>query len=313
MMKSEKDQFNCNMRKYPGKLLLFGEYGLMFGAKALTIPFDKFSGCFSKISSDSIASQKESAYELEKFIKWYSMNKLNEKMNYPIKVAAFQKSLFDGLYFESNIPLQYGVGSSGALCAAIYNQFGIFNLDTSNLSSEILMALRDDFSLLESYFHGRSSGLDPLVSFLNRPILLENNSLQLVDLKIEELPWQILLLDTKLTSPTSPLVKLFIEKMEVDSFRKIFNDEYVAINNQAIEAMLTKDSTIFFESLSLINQFQLENLREMIPEEIKKVFESSRKDQLLLKLLGSGGGGFMLGFHPAKNKILEIKNSFQIN
>ena len=108
------------MRKYAAKLLLFGEYGLMFGTKALTIPFPKFSGFFNLVDANlQTDPQKLSSNELLKFANWYTENSIAYSMNFPLNIAAFQKDIELGLYFESDIPLQYGVGSSGALCAAI--------------------------------------------------------------------------------------------------------------------------------------------------------------------------------------------------
>lgn len=312
-MKLEMDQLNYSMRRYPAKLLLFGEYGLMFGAKALTIPFSRFSGYFSKNTNVLSNKEKESALELKKFVSWYLDKNIADKMVFPLDVKAFSDSLNDGLFFESSIPLQYGVGSSGALCAAIYNEFGSFISDKSKLSPDDLKKLRDDFSTLESYFHGRSSGLDPLVSFLNRPILLENDVLKLVDIKIDELPWQVVLMDTLITSPTSPLVKLFIDKMEQPEFNRIFNKQYVDLNNKSIEAILANDSESFFNNVRLLSQFQFKYLGEMIPEKTMADFENIVENELVFKLLGSGGGGFMLGFHPDKSAMVKTKNSFQIN
>ena len=35
-----------NFRSYPGKILLFGEYTILEGSKALAIPYDEYSGNF---------------------------------------------------------------------------------------------------------------------------------------------------------------------------------------------------------------------------------------------------------------------------
>ncbi|NJL74492.1 MAG: hypothetical protein HC892_05065 [Saprospiraceae bacterium] len=40
-------------------------------------------------------------------------------------MAQFQQAIEAGLYFESSIPIGYGVGSSGALTAALYDTFGL--------------------------------------------------------------------------------------------------------------------------------------------------------------------------------------------
>jgi len=82
------------------------------------------------------------------------------------------------LYFDSSIPQGYGVGSSGALVAAIYDTYAIDKIEaTETLTRDKLLRLKEIFSLMESFFHGKSSGLDPLNSYLSIPILmiLEDN------------------------------------------------------------------------------------------------------------------------------------------
>ena len=71
-----------------------------------------------------------------------------------------------------SIPTGYGVGSSGAIVAAIYehyirDEYEILNKTKKNRISDLIK----NFSLMESFSHGKSSGLDPLNSFLKLPIL----------------------------------------------------------------------------------------------------------------------------------------------
>ena len=74
----------------------------------------------------------------------------------------------DGLYFDSSIPQGYGVGSSGALVAAIYDKYASDKITVlENLTRDKLLKLKSIFSMMESFFHGKSSGLDPLNSYLS--------------------------------------------------------------------------------------------------------------------------------------------------
>ncbi len=76
----------------------------------------------------------------------------------------FESDIKNGLYFESNIPQGYGIGSSGALVAAIYDQYLINpNKNRKILTGMEISNLKEIFSRMESYFHGVSSGLDPLL------------------------------------------------------------------------------------------------------------------------------------------------------
>ena len=80
-----------------------------------------------------------------------------------------------GMYFDSSIPQGYGVGSSGALVAAIYDKYAHDKITVlENLTREKLLKLKTIFSEMESFFHGKSSGLDPLNSYLSIPILINS-------------------------------------------------------------------------------------------------------------------------------------------
>ena len=79
------------------------------------------------------------------------------------------------MYFDSSIPQGYGVGSSGAIVAAFYDKYAQNKITVlENLTREKLLKLKTIFSEMESYFHGKSSGLDPLNSYLSLPILIHS-------------------------------------------------------------------------------------------------------------------------------------------
>jgi len=304
------------MKKYPAKLLLFGEYGLMFGAKALAIPFPGFGGSFSWMDAESpLAYQQDSAAELERFANWLATTETVSQMMFPPDVLRLKEDLKAGLYFESDVPLQYGVGSSGALCAALYDRYGRSNVTTEFFPEKdrgLLVELRRDFVILESYFHGRSSGLDPLVAFLNKPTLLQNGEISLPELNLESQPWTIHLIDTGMTGPTSPLVKLFLDKMEQPEFKGLFYDYYLPANDGAITAFMTQEKDSFFKYLCQLHGIQLEHFREMIPDSSLEFINKLKSKGIFVKLLGSGGGGFLIAFAPTGTDFPVTKKSFRI-
>ena len=65
------------------------------------------------------------------------------------------------MYFDSSIPQGYGVGSSGALVAAIYDQYALNKITVlENLTKDKLVQLKQSLQQW-NLFHGKSSGLDP--------------------------------------------------------------------------------------------------------------------------------------------------------
>ncbi|WP_321287217.1 hypothetical protein [uncultured Sunxiuqinia sp.] len=296
------------MKKFNAKLMLFGEYGVMLGAEALAVPLPYFTGSleFSE-GADISASQAE----LEQFVSYFIHHELNLQMNYPLNLEELQRDVEKGLFFDSDIPLQYGVGSSGALCAAIYEHYGKYraSFDVLKKKKNILSVLKKDFSVMESYFHGKSSGFDPLASFINRPVMLSGSAITLPTFSSPEAGYSVFLIDTAIQSSTSPLVRLFMEKMKNPQFKKQFNNVFIPANKLAINAFLSGNFQKLFEQLKLISNFQIENMREMIPAEFQTVWRQMQDEGIFLKLLGSGGGGYLLAFVTDRKKLpVELKS-----
>ena len=81
------------------------------------------------------------------------------------------------MHFDSSIPQGFGVGSSGAIVAAIYDNYSQDKIASdANMSNEEFIGLKKIFGTLESYYHGKSSGLDPLICYLNLPVLIKSKS-----------------------------------------------------------------------------------------------------------------------------------------
>lgn len=282
-MNPEHDIFNS-------KLLLFGEYGLMFDAMALSVPFTRFYG---SLEFDTNGLHKDSTLEIRKFFQYLTSLKEN-LLHYPFNLKLFEEEMMKGLCFISNIPFQYGLGSSGALIAALFSRYRASFLKIDQLS---ISSLKEDLALLESYFHGKSSGLDPLVSFLNQPLLLgADKTIQPLDFDLSQTGWTTALIDTQTSGATGPLVKHFMECMKLPDFKTRFYSEYIPANNGSIEALLKNDKTVFFKLLEQLIQFELENLKPMFPLNFSILVKEAIKEKVFIKLLGSGGGGYLLAF-----------------
>lgn len=276
---------------YHSKLLLFGEYGLMYNAMALSIPFPKFSGF---LDHDTDQSHPESTAEIRKFCGHLKSGHTSQKLNFAFDVKSLENDLAENLYFNSNIPQQYGVGSSGALVAALFGKYASHSIPNSTLTPERLKA---DFSILESYFHGRSSGLDPLTSYLNQALLIDSKKvIHPVQANLSQSGFSAALIDTQTTGATSPLVQHFIDQMNLPEFQKAFETQFLPANNACIKSLMDSCPTIFFEALEQLIQFQLQYFRRMIPGDFHSIITEALVDKVFIKLLGSGGGGFLIAF-----------------
>jgi mevalonate kinase len=120
-------------------------------------------------------------------------------------LAELKSDVETGMYFDSSIPQGYGVGSSGALVAAIYDRYAQDKITVlENLTREKLLQLKNIFSQMES-FSRKSSGLDPLNSYLSIPILINSKiilKLQVFQIKL----WKrrCVLLDSGIVGETAP-------------------------------------------------------------------------------------------------------------
>ena len=154
------------------KILLFGEYGIIQDSKGLSIPYNFYNGALKldKNTSETAIKSNESLHKL-----YLHLVTINNTDQVTFNLEALEQDIKNGMYFDSSIPQGYGVGSSGALVAAIYDKYALDKITVlENLTREKLLTLKEIFSKIESFFHGKSSGLDPLNSYLSLPILINS-------------------------------------------------------------------------------------------------------------------------------------------
>jgi mevalonate kinase len=277
-------------QKFFGKILLFGEYGIILNSKGLAVPFRALSGELAYYSSKNvIPSDIDKSQKILSSFGEYIVNDTPDllvRFNHKV----FEKDLEKGLYFNSNIPIGYGVGSSGALVAAIYHKY--FEKRTSQHE------LKEDFAILESYFHGKSSGYDPLVSYLNKAILInEDKSFTNIDFDIQNSGISVFLVDSGIERKTKGFVQEFMQKLEDENYKKSFDQDYMFFTKKAIDSLVNNEKQKTLDSVEKISEYQLSNFIKLIPENIKDSFEYGLETKdFILKFCGAGGGGYFLGF-----------------
>ena len=292
------------------KILLFGEYGIIEDSQGLTLPYSFYKGAlkFSELENDF---EKNSNISLQKYSDYLKDLKLPE--DYQISISKFQKDIRKGLFFDSNIPQGYGVGSSGALVAAIFERYSVKTYLPEHISKEVLKDLKKVFGEMESYFHGKSSGIDPLICYMNLPILIENKeNVNKVSIpQSEEGKGAIFLIDSGMTGETGPMVQIFFEKMKTEGFRKTMKEEFIRYNNACIQAFLKKEMNPLFRNLKNLSVWAYEHFKPMIPESIYKAWKNGLDtNAYYLKLCGSGGGGYILGFTKDYEKAEKMLDGF---
>jgi mevalonate kinase len=127
------------------KILLFGEYGIIRDSKGLAIPYNAYRGAL-KTSENLEGATKKSNENLYKF--YIYLTSLNSDL-ISFNLQEFKTDLENGMYFDSSIPQGYGVGSSGALVASVYDKYAHDKITVlENLTREKLLKLKGVFSLM---------------------------------------------------------------------------------------------------------------------------------------------------------------------
>lgn len=279
-------------KKYYGKILLIGEYAVLSGSQAMTIPFNKKSGYLSFLNISSTEEQIKSHEKLVKFLAFLKRKIHRKRLETTIDLAGLESGIERGLYFHSDIPQGYGVGSSGALVASIYDRFGLIKSESDNEPVKHMETLAE----MESYFHGRSSGIDPLSSYLNRPLVFSDEKIEIYQ-SIKNINYHLFLLDSLKKRNAGRMIRLFLNKYRFENFRKIFNEKLIPANKNAIQALVKGDVKHIQSLLASISDIQAEYFSEMIPEIIRPLWDKGlRTGKYFLKLCGSGGGGYTIGF-----------------
>jgi mevalonate kinase len=231
------------------KIILFGEYGMIEDSQGLVVPYSFYKGTLKFSAADSESEfEEKSNYHLQKYSDYLTNLDLTD--DFKLDIKRFKNDIAKGLFFDSNIPQGYGVGSSGALVAAVFEKYSVKKLNPENISKDNLKNLKAVFGEMESYFHGKSSGMDPLICYMNLPILIENKeNLDKVSIPEGEAgKGAIFLIDSGITGETGPMIQIFFEKMKTEGFRKTLKEEFIRYNNACIDSFLKKDMNPFFRS-----------------------------------------------------------------
>ncbi len=290
---------------YYAKILLFGEYSVIYDSKGLSVPYSHFKGELDFINKDRYTDldfARKSNWMLGEFADYIEGLEKDKVLLCNFDTSSFRKDILKGLFFESSIPQGFGLGSSGALVAALYDKYVAEKIkNVRRLGKKQIFKLKQIFAQLESFFHGTSSGIDPLNSYLKMPMLINTKT----DIKIVGLPRKkkfgdgaIFLINTGKPRKTGPLVNYFIEKVknEIEFAREVKNT-MIPLTDKCISALVKGEIDEFFQGLKELSGFQLKYMKRMIPEPFQKLWQKGIETaDYYLKLCGSGGGGFILGF-----------------
>lgn len=270
-------------RIYPSKILLIGEYSVLHHGDALCIPNPLY-----------YASWKKAKLPDERLLKLAEYISRQEELVEIIALDKLFQALTDGWYLDSNLPPGSGVGSSGTVCAAILERF-------QTLTLKDIVRIKKLLALMESFYHGQSSGIDPLVSYLNAPIVVHQDQIIKLDREIllKTKSFTIELVDSGIPRNSKSQIQHFQKQMESEVNRSFFENELMPFNTLAIDAICKGDDAETILAWKKISRQSLAFFTPMIPESVQKIWKSELQNETsYFKLCGAGGGGFFLRLIP---------------
>ena len=264
------------------------------GSQALAMPLPLFWGNWAFSENRNRWSGK-----LMEFAEYLEATSLFIQLD----ISRFREDLSQGMYFESNIPTGYGAGSSGALVAAIFDRYCMVR------EGKDLKLLKKTLAQMEGFFHGTSSGTDPLICYLNSAVVLNTIEIKKIELPKMESPYTLFLLNTGMERQATPFIEYFLKKNKEAKFSKKIKSYYLPTVDTAIEYFLKSKWDLLFNQFNLISEFQFLNLEKMIPGIFLEIWNSGlNSNYFKLKICGAGGGGFILGM---TNDFENLKNDFK--
>jgi len=261
------------------------------GSKALAGPLPAFGGTWRE------GGTPDQQQRLSEWLGWLRVQQTARALTADYDLDRFDRDLAAGLYFDSDIPVGYGAGSSGALCAALYARYAREPIDPD--SSDQLAQLKSIFARLEGFFHGSSSGTDPLICYAKAGLLLEPEG-RISRVQLPALPTghSFFLIDTNIRRSTGPLVEAFLQHCDEDAgFRQKALRSLVTVSDVALETWLDQRFENLFPAMHALSELQLQHLDFLIPGAFQSLWQHTLTTyHTRLKLCGAGGGGFLLGY-----------------
>ena len=288
-------------RTYPSKLILYGEYTVLNGGQALAIPLNH---SYSQWQVDPIEQKKNKYNKALLEFGDHARSVLGQLFH----DEQFKSDVDNGLFLWSNIPIGYGMGSSGSVCAAFYDKYCTLR------SSDDLKVDLSWLAQLESYFHGKSSGMDPIVSYHQCPILKDEHGLKKVTLPANEMGSPTLfLLDSTKNRSTAHLVDHYKKECKTKSFVNNFVQPSMKLVNKLIGNALIGNHIEQLHTFKQLSKLQLQFMKPMIIDPIHNAWSNGiESDQYFLKLCGAGGGGYYLGMTDQIDKTFELAKEFNL-
>lgn len=85
--------------------------------------------------------------------------------------------------------------------------------------------------------------------------------------------------------------------MEQEAFSTMMKDQFIKVSDACVDDFLKGNVGSLFQNIKTLSSLVLKNFQPMIPDTFHRLWQKGiETNDYYLKLCGSGGGGFILGF-----------------
>jgi mevalonate kinase len=123
----------------------------------------------------------------------------------------------------------------------------------------------------------------------------------------------VFLIDSGIVGETAPMVSIFMEKLKDNGFRTMLKSQFIKYTDACVENFLNGDLKSLLGNTKSLSKVVLQNFKPMIPEHLISIWQKGiDTNAYYLKLCGSGGGGFVLGFTEDFEKAQESLKDYKL-
>lgn len=219
---------------------------------------------------------------------------------------------------NSDIPTGAGLGSSAAFCVAATTTFLLLsgystlgeNFSPNEKQLEVILSLSRE---AEAIIHTNSSGVDTTVSAIGGAIrfLKSGPILDYRTISSPQIPWNILVVDSKVNRSTAAAVKAVADRFyeDPDSVMTIFH-KIGLISDRALDILVTDHDVSQIASLFISCHNLLTELGVSC-QEIEDIITDLSDLGLAAKVTGAGRGGCVIALpmSPTSSVIDALRNS----
>lgn len=263
----------------PGKVILLGEHGVVYGQPALAAPISRGVRAWA-------VPAKKCTVELPPGLKAEHSTTLERAFQRAAKVTGHPKVL---VTLESDLPVSMGLGSSGALSVAVSRVL----LEAKSAQPASVKDVERVALEMEKEFHGTPSGVDHTTSARGEMVLYRRGSVRVIRSPI---PVRVLVAIVGERPPTKKTVGALRERQArwPARYERLFR-EIGRVAKEGADAV-TKGDLDALGDLMNVNQGLL-NAVGLSSEGLEAMVNRLRKlGALGAKLTGAGGdGGAVLG------------------